>query len=70
MLLLDNGDAIQDNVLVNLSQGKSAIEFMNSTGFYTGYSDTDALINYIKTELSGVIGESYTAPQGRITVSE
>ncbi len=33
VLLLDDGDAIQDNVLVNLSQGRAAIDFMNSAGY-------------------------------------
>lgn len=39
-----------------------------NNGFTTGYSDTDALINYIQTELGGTIGQAYAAPQGRITV--
>lgn len=33
VLLLDAGDAIQDNNLVNLSQGATAIEFMNAVGY-------------------------------------
>ena len=33
VLLLDAGDAIQDNNLVNFSQGKSAIQFMNLAGY-------------------------------------
>lgn len=33
VLLLDDGDAIQDNVLVNLSQGEAAIDFMNAAGY-------------------------------------
>ena len=33
VLLLDSGDAIQDNNLVNLSKGESAIAFMNSAGY-------------------------------------
>ena len=33
VLLLDAGDAIQDNNLVNLSKGKTAIEFMNAAGY-------------------------------------
>lgn len=33
VLLLDGGDAIQDNNLVNLSQGASAIQFMNAVGY-------------------------------------
>jgi 5'-nucleotidase len=38
------------------------------TGYAIGYTDTDALINYLQTELGGTIGSSYAAPQGRITV--
>lgn len=38
------------------------------TGHGTGYSDSDALVNYIKTGLGGTIGESYSAPQGRIVI--
>jgi len=38
------------------------------TGYSTGYSDTDALINFLKTELKGVIGEEYRAPKGHITI--
>ena len=33
VLLLDAGDAIQDNNLVNISKGKSAIRFMNACGY-------------------------------------
>ncbi len=33
VLLLDAGDAIQDNNLVNFSKGKSAIQFMNAAGY-------------------------------------
>lgn len=33
MLLVDAGDAIQDNNLVNFSKGKSAIAFMNAAGY-------------------------------------
>lgn len=33
VLLVDGGDAIQDNNLVNFSQGASAIEFMNAVGY-------------------------------------
>lgn len=33
VLLLDAGDAIQDNNLVNFSKGKSAIAFMNAAGY-------------------------------------
>ena len=31
--LVDAGDAIQDNNLVNFSKGKSAIAFMNAVGY-------------------------------------
>jgi len=43
-------------------------EAFQDTGFYTGYSDTDALINFIKTKLEGSIGSDYAAPAGRITI--
>lgn len=33
VLLLDAGDAIQDNNLVNFSKGKSAVQFMNAAGY-------------------------------------
>ena len=33
VLLLDAGDAIQDNNLVNLNKGKTAIDFMNAAGY-------------------------------------
>ncbi len=33
VLLLDAGDAIQDNNLVNFSKGRSAIQFMNAAGY-------------------------------------
>lgn len=33
VLLLDAGDAIQDNNLVNFSKGKAAVDFMNSAGY-------------------------------------
>lgn len=33
VLLIDAGDAIQDNNLVNFSKGKSAIAFMNAAGY-------------------------------------
>ena len=33
VLLLDAGDAIQDNNLVNFSKGASAIQFMNAAGY-------------------------------------
>ena len=35
---------------------------------YAGYLDTEALTNYMKTELGGTIPESYAKPQGRITL--
>jgi len=38
------------------------------TGYSTGYSDTDALINYLKPERSGVSGEDYSTPKDRITI--
>lgn len=44
-------------------------EAYQTTGYGTGYSDTDALINYIKTMLGGTIGEDYAAPHGRITIN-
>lgn len=33
VLLVDAGDAIQDHNLVNLSQGKTAVSFMNAAGY-------------------------------------
>ena len=33
VLLVDAGDAIQDNNLVNFSKGKTAIDFMNAVGY-------------------------------------
>ena len=33
VILLDAGDAIQDNNLVNLSEGKTAIQFMNAAKY-------------------------------------
>ena len=36
VILLDAGDCIQDNNLVNFSKGKSAIEFMNYAGYTAG----------------------------------
>ena len=33
VLLVDAGDAIQDNNLVNFSKGASAIQFMNAVGY-------------------------------------
>lgn len=41
----------------------------NDNGYTTGYSDTDALINYVNTELGGVIGSRYASPLGRISVN-
>ena len=38
------------------------------TMVYAGYLDTEALTNYIKTELDGTIPEIYAKPQGRITL--
>lgn len=39
-----------------------------ATKIYVGYLDSEALINYMKTELGGTIPENYAEPQGRITV--
>ena len=36
VLLLDAGDAIQDNNLVNFSKGRTAIRFMNAAGYDAG----------------------------------
>lgn len=36
VILLDAGDAIQDNNLVNFSQGKAAVDFMNAVGYSVG----------------------------------
>lgn len=36
VLMLDAGDCIQDNNLVNFSKGKSAMEFMNGVGYTAG----------------------------------
>ena len=36
--------------------------------FYFGCTDIDGTINFIKSELGGVIGEEYAQPQGRITI--
>lgn len=35
-----------------------------------GYVDEEAAENFLKEELNGVIGEEYTAPQGRITIKK
>ena len=35
---------------------------------YAGYLDSEALANYLKTELNGTIPEIYEKPQGRITL--
>lgn len=40
-----------------------------NTMVYAGYLDHEALIHYMKTELSGTIPEIYSKPQGRITIS-
>ena len=34
VVMLDAGDAIQDNNLVNFSKGKVAVEFMNAVGYH------------------------------------
>jgi len=36
VILLDAGDAIQDNNLVNFSKGKAAVDFMNAVGYSVG----------------------------------
>lgn len=36
--------------------------------FYFGCTEVDGTINFIKSELGGVIGEEYAQPQGRITI--
>lgn len=36
VVLLDAGDALQDNNLVNYSKGKAAVEFMNAAGYDAG----------------------------------
>ncbi len=41
-------------------------EAYQNTGYTTGYSDTDALINYLQTGLNGTIGEQYAQAQGRV----
>ena len=41
-----------------------------SSQFDTGIPMDEALIDYIKEELDGVIGEDYAEPQGRITILE
>ncbi len=38
------------------------------TGYKTGVSLEDALVQYVTTVLGGVVGEDYAAPQGRITI--
>jgi len=40
------------------------------TGYNTGISLEDALINYTSKVLGGVIGQQYAQPQGRITVKQ
>jgi 5'-nucleotidase len=37
-------------------------------GYTTGYSDTDALTNYISDELGGVIGKDYAKTEGWFTI--
>jgi len=39
-----------------------------ATGYKTGLSLEDALIQYVTVELGGVVGAQYAEPQGRITV--
>ncbi len=38
------------------------------TKVYAGYLDTEALTNYMQTEMEGTIPETYAKPQGRITL--
>ena len=38
------------------------------TGYNTDINLEDALVEYVQTQLGGVIGEQYAAPQGRITI--
>ena len=40
------------------------------SGSKSGLALEDALVNYTKTVLGGVVGEQYAAPQGRITIVE
>ena len=40
------------------------------TGYNTGISLEDALINYTRDVLGGVIGQQYAQPQGRITIKQ
>lgn len=47
----------------------AAAEAYQQTGYTTGYSDTDALINYLQTELGGMIGEAYAQPQERVLIA-
>jgi 5'-nucleotidase len=39
------------------------------TGFTIGYTDTEALINYMQTALGGRIGQDYAGAQGRFAIN-
>ena len=39
------------------------------TKVYAGYLDSEALKNYLKTEMNGTIPEIYAKPQGRVTLT-
>ena len=46
-----------------------AFRYPNATsGYQTGVSLEDALVNFITTQLGGVVGADYAEPQGRITI--
>ena len=50
--------------------GDTYYAFKSSTAqFDTGIPMDEAVMDYVKTELKGVIGEEYAAPQGRITIA-
>lgn len=44
------------------------VPYSNKTSRSIGYIDVDALINYLKTELGGVVPERYKESQGRISI--
>ena len=44
-------------------------EAYQATGYTTGYSDTEALINYLQTELGGVIDATYGQAGERILIA-
>ncbi|WP_180326517.1 bifunctional metallophosphatase/5'-nucleotidase [Raoultibacter phocaeensis] len=47
----------------------AAAEAYEKTGYITGYTDTDALVNFVRTELEGVIGEAYAQPKERVLIA-